>query len=458
MSAAAPAHERYRAFSNRKCCDLTLGAVTVVELLSDMLGPDLPVALRAYDGSSLEPPAADTALIVRSPSALRRVVVAPNELGFGRAYVAGELDVEGDIFTVLGLQEQVNQIRLGPTQLLRGLRLLGIRSLKPLPPPPEEARLRGRRHSPARDAAAIAHHYDVSNEFYRIVLGPSLTYSCAVWTDTTTTLEDAQANKYELICRKLGLEPGMRLLDIGCGFGGMLLHAAQHHGVQAVGVTLSQAQAELARQRVDEAGLNKQVDVRFGDYRYLDDGPYDAISSIGMFEHVGLTELSRYFRRCHALLAPEGRLLNHAISSPAHRGEMTHRRFARRRLGKDFTDRYVFPDGELHTIGAVITAIQAAGFEARHMESLREHYALTLRRWVHNLETRWDEAQQEVGTGRARVWRLYMAAAALGFEQDEGEIYQVLATKTTNGRSGLPRRPSFVLPAETNASTNAEEP
>ncbi len=411
----------------------------MVEFLNDLLGPDLPVALRAYDGSGSGPAQPDATLVVESPASLRRVVAEPNELGFGRAYVAGELDVEGDIFAVLALQSEIEELRLGPARMLRGLRLLGLRGLKPLPPPPEEARLRGRRHSRARDAAAIAHHYDVSNEFYRIVLGPSLTYSCAVWTDTTTTLEEAQANKYELICRKLGLVPGMRLLDIGCGFGGMLLHAAQHHGVEAVGVTLSSAQAELARRRVEELGLSGQVEVRFGDYRDLDDGPYDAISSIGMFEHVGLTQLGTYFRRCHELLAPRGRLLNHAISSPAHRGAMTHRRFARRRLGKDFTDRYVFPDGELHEVGTVVSAIQSAGFEARHLESLREHYALTLRCWVRNLEHRWEDAQREAGVGRARVWRLYMAGSAVGFEDGGLSLHQVLGVR--NGDDGLSAMP-----------------
>ena len=417
--------------------------MTVARLLSSVLGTDLPVVIHAYDGSVVGPRDARTTLVVRSPDALRRIVAAPNELGFGRAYVAGDLDVDGDIFDVIQLTKEVEQVRFGPGEIAAALRLVGTSGLKPLPPPPEEARLRGRRHSRARDAAAIAHHYDVSNDFYRMVLGPSLTYSCALWSDTTTTLEQAQHDKYELICRKLALTPGMRLLDIGSGWGGMLLHAARHHGVHAVGVTLSRPQAELARERAAELGLADRVEVRFGDFRDITDGPYDAISSIGMFEHVGLVELSGYFRRCRDLLAPRGRLLNHGISRPAHTRRKTHRRFAPRTLGRGFTDRYVFPDGELHEVGAVVSAMQQAGFEVRHLESLREHYARTLRCWVENLEAGWDEAVREVGPGRARVWRLYMAAAAVGFEQDDNQIHQVLAAATVGGDSGFPLRPSF---------------
>jgi cyclopropane-fatty-acyl-phospholipid synthase len=417
--------------------------MTVADLLRQILGDDVPVAFVAYDGSRFGPPDARTSIVVRSPDALRRIVTAPNELGFGRAYVAGDLEVEGDIFDVITVANQIERLVIGPRQLLAALELVGWQGLKPLPPPPEEARLRGRRHSRERDAAAISHHYDVSNAFYEMVLGPSLTYSCALWTDDTTTLEQAQANKHELICRKLDLAPGMRLLDIGCGWGSMLIHAAQQHGVRAVGVTLSRAQADHARKRVADLGLGDLVEVRHSDYRDVTDGPFDAISSIGMFEHVGLSELNGYFDRCRSLLRPQGRFVNHGISRPAHTHRMHHRRFSPRSLGWNFTDRYVFPDGELHEVGTVVSAIQRAGFEARHMESLREHYARTLRCWVRNLDAQWDDAVREVGQGRARVWRLYMAAAAVGFERDENQVHQVLATATVDGDSGMPLRPSF---------------
>jgi cyclopropane-fatty-acyl-phospholipid synthase len=268
------------------------------------------------------------------------------------------------------------------------------------------------------------------------VLGPSLTYSCAVFHDPADSLEQAQANKYELICRKLGLEPGMRLLDVGCGWGGMGLHAAARHGVRAVGVTISKRQAELAEKRVVEAGLSDVVEIRLQDYREIEDGPFDAISSIGMFEHVGEARLAEYFGRLRALLQPQGRLLNHGISHPPGLKARLPRR--------SFANRYVFPDGELHEVGRVVSLTQQTGFEVRHLETLREHYGLTLRRWVANLEAAWADAVEEVGEARARVWRLYMAASAVNFEGGRTQIHQILAAPTTDdGNSGLPLRPTF---------------
>ncbi|MGH3029767.1 MAG: class I SAM-dependent methyltransferase [Gaiellaceae bacterium] len=405
----------------------------LAELVGELLGPDPPVAVELHDGSVLGPADAPARLVFRSPDVLRRLLTAPGELGFARAYVAGELDVEGDVYAALALQERLAAARLSPRQWVAVLRLVRREGLRPLPPPAEEADLRGRRHSRERDAAAVAHHYDVSNRFYRLVLGPSLTYSCAVFAEPFLTLEEAQAAKHELVCAKLGVEEGMRLLDVGCGWGSLLIHAAEHHGVEGLGVTLSRAQAELARERIAEAGLADRVEVRLADYRDLRGERFDAISSIGMFEHVGRSQLAAYFRRLYELVRPGGRLLNHGISRPpGHRP-----RFGRR----GFVQRYVFPDGELHEIGSVVSTIQRTGFEARHVESLREHYGLTLRRRVANLEEGWEEAVAEVGPARARIWRLYMAGSALGFEAGRLQVHQVLTVRAEDGRSRLPLRP-----------------
>ncbi|HEX8802677.1 MAG TPA: cyclopropane-fatty-acyl-phospholipid synthase family protein, partial [Acidimicrobiales bacterium] len=378
--------------------------MSLASLVERVLGNDLPVRVEAYDGSRAGPPDARSAIVIRSPDALRRVVTAPGELGLARAYVCGDLQLEGSIWDLIALRDRMPHVGLDTRSMLELARVLGWRNLRPMEPPPEEVRLHGRRHSKRRDAAAVTHHYDVSNEFYRLVLGPSMTYSCAVFHEPTDTLEKAQANKYELVSRKLDLQPGMRLLDVGCGWGGMAIHAAREHGARVVGITLSRRQAELAEKRAVEAGVRDDVEIRVQDYRDVDDGPYDAISSIGMYEHVGAAHLPEYFRRLHGLLRPGGRLLNHGIGRPAHERARLPRR--------SFTNRYVFPDGELHELGDVVSAIQDAGFEARHAEALREHYAMTLRHWVDNLEAAWDEAVAEVGERRARVWRLYMAGSS----------------------------------------------
>ncbi len=419
-----------------------MGLAAVVESL---LGPDLPVGFRFYDGTTTGPADAAATIVVRSPDALARIVTAPGELGLARAYVAGDLDVEGDIFAALELRHRMPRVRLSPRQWSELVRVAGTQALRHRPPPPpEEARMHGRRHSPERDAAAVAHHYDVSNEFYRLVLGPSMTYSCAVWNHPCGTLDEAQAAKYELICRKLDLEPGMRLLDVGCGWGGMVMHAARHHGVEAVGVTVSERQVELASKRVAEEGLADRIEIRLQDYRDVHDGPFDAVSSIGMFEHVGRARLHTYFDDLYRLLVPGGRLLNHAISRPARPRSVLDPVRARTRFSsRGFIDRYVFPDGELHEVGTVVSGIQQSGFEARHVESLREHYAITLRAWVRNLEDNWAEAIADAGAGRARVWRLYMAASALNFEDGNTQVHQVLAVRPDGGRSGMCLRPQF---------------
>uniref|UniRef100_UPI001295CBE4 SAM-dependent methyltransferase n=1 Tax=Ornithinicoccus halotolerans TaxID=1748220 RepID=UPI001295CBE4 len=303
---------------------------------------------------------------------------------------------------------------------------------RPVPPPPEEARVGWwRRHSRARDARAIQHHYDVGNDFYRMVLGPTMTYSCARFPDAEASLDEAQESKHELICRKLGLDqqPGMRLLDVGCGWGTMAMHAARRHGARVVAVTISPAQAQAARDRVAEAGLAERVDIRLQDYRELEGETFDVISSIGMFEHVGRARTQEYFTRLRSVLAPGGRLLNHAISKPG----------GARISGRSFVGRYVFPDGELLDVGETVGAMEAAGFEVRDVEALREHYALTLRRWVANLEEHWDEAVALVGEARARVWRLYMAGSVIGFERGTMSIHQVLGVLPgADGASGMP--------------------
>ncbi len=405
-------------------------------LLTEVLGPRLPVRIELWDGSTIGPVPTPGVLRVRSRDALRRLLWAPDELGLSRAYVAGDLDLDGDIFETLErLRDAV--AHEGHRALRLALRALAAARATgafgpPLPPPPEEARPRGRRHSPQRDAAAVRHHYDVGNDFYELVLGPSMTYSCARFSDPATTLEDAQASKHELIARKLGLaeHPGSRLLDVGCGWGSMAIHAALHHGASVVGITISREQAVRARERVAAAGASHLVEIREQDYRDLDDAePFDAISSIGMFEHVGESRMAEYFALLRRVLRPEGRLLNHAISRVG----------ASRLRRRSFSGRYVFPDGELIDVGHVTLAMESAGYEVRDVECLREHYARTLRAWVANLEAGWDAAVALVGERRARIWRLYMAASTLGFEEGALSVHQVLGvTPTASGASGMP--------------------
>lgn len=416
-------------------------SLALAPLFRRLVGDEILIRVDFWDGSHLGPVDAPATVRVHTPRALQRLLTAPAELGLGRAYVAGELDMEGDLDAVLDLGVRRPEIRLGPAGILAALSgLVRAGALRParLPLPPEEARLRGRLHSRGRDAAAISHHYDVSNDFYRLVLGAALTYSCAYFASADSSLEDAQNDKHELICRKLRLRPEERLLDVGCGWGSLAIHAASRFDAHVVGVTISKRQAELAAKRVSEAGVADRVQIRLQDERDVDDGPYDAIASVGMFEHVGGERLAEYFSHLRELLRPQGRLLNHGIAKPPEPG---------RRRRSTFVNRYVFPDGELHEVGTVISLMQQLGFEVRDVESLREHYALTLRRWVANLEAARDEAVGLVGEGRYRVWRLYMAASARMMEAGRLQVHQILAVKPEAGHSGIPlRRGDRVVP------------
>jgi cyclopropane-fatty-acyl-phospholipid synthase len=408
----------------------TTVAEQLATALAPILGVDrLPVRLQAWDGSAAGPDDAPL-VIIRSAQAIRRLVWAPDEVGLARAYVAGELDVVGDLYAPFAALSSTGRLAPGESPgpsvaerlaLVRTGLALGVIGREPAPPP-EEVRLRryGRLHSKRRDAAAIAHHYDIGNDFYRLVLGPSMVYSCAVWEDETVGLEAAQEAKLDLVCRKLGLGPGVRLLDVGCGWGSLAMHAAREYGADVVGITLSQEQAALARKRVAEAGLTGSVEIRVQDYRVVDDGPFDAISSVGMAEHVGRSKLSVYADTLGALLGPGGRLLNHAISWAEE--ETTWR-------NDTFIARYVFPDGELVTLGDMLNALTSGDLEVIDVEPLRQHYALTLRAWVRNLEEHWDDAVAATSLGRARVWRLYMSASALAFEAGKLGVNQVLLQK-----------------------------
>ena len=406
-------------------------------VISAFLGGEPPISFRFWDGSSLGASNANAALVLKSPKALTRLVYAPGELGFVRGYVGDDIDIEGDIFEVLALRDMLEERTIDTDlrlNLRAGLRLLratvGLGALATPPSAPaEEIRMHGRLHSKPRDADAVSHHYDVGNDFYRLVLGETMTYSCAYFARDDMSLDEAQTAKYDLVCRKLGIKPGMRLLDVGCGWGGMVLHAVRNYGVSAVGITLSREQANFAAQRVAESDVGHLVDIRYQDYRDVDDGPFDAISSIGMFEHVGLVQLGEYFGVLERLLVPRGRLLNHAISKRSGQPGFSSR---------SFVSRYVFPDGELQEVGGVVSAMQKLGLEARDVESLREHYGRTLRSWVNNLESNWSEAVDLVGLGRAKVWRLYMAGSALGFEASRINVHQVLGIKPdAKGRSGM---------------------
>ncbi|MGB9186277.1 MAG: cyclopropane-fatty-acyl-phospholipid synthase family protein [Solirubrobacteraceae bacterium] len=384
--------------------------------------PERPFGIAFWDGTAV--PATEAGaptFTVHSPEALAHVLRAPGELGLGRAYVLGLIDTD-DIDKALRIVDTFEAPKLSPAQIARlaaaVVRACGL--TKPPKPPASELRLTGERHSIGRDRRAVSYHYDAGNEFFALFLDPSMTYSCAYFQGGAQSLEEAQAAKLELVCKKLGLREGERVLDVGCGWGSFAIHAAQNHGVEVLGVTLSERQVQLGRQRAQEAGVADRVTLRLADYRELADEQFDAISSIGMVEHVGEERIDVYMQTLHGLLKPGGRLLNHGIAKLMD--------FDTKDEGA-FSERFVFPDGVPLPLSRIELALERTGLVTRHVEGLPDDYAETLRYWIASYEERYDEAVRLAGSERARVWRLYLRAARQGFLTGWASIYQVLADK-----------------------------
>jgi len=404
------------------------------------------LAVRLWNGASLSvgkigPAAQDPryALVFRNPGVVCSMVLGRDPLRLAEAYFRGDLDIEGDFFAALSLKDHLQSIRISPRDRL-GAVVAALR-LRALNRAGGGAGLQGgaqlglghtvKAHSKADNSEAIRYHYDVSNDFYALWLDRAMVYSCAYFEDTDKDLDQAQQAKLDHICRKLRLAPGDRFLDIGCGWGALVIHAAQRYGVTAHGITLSRQQLELAQQRIARAGLQGRVSVELKDYRDLaGDALYDKVASIGMFEHVGLKNLPLYFSTVHRLLKPAGLFLNHGITHEAEGWS--------RNLSTEFINRYVFPDGELDTVSNIQRVMEQSRFEIADVEALRPHYALTLRRWVDRLERNHAQALQSVAESTYRVWRLYMTACALEFESGGIGIYQVLASKRAAGKPPLP--------------------
>jgi len=422
--------------------DAESGKLTLAEVLEIFTAGRLPLRFTAYDGSTAGPPDAPFALDLKTPRGTTYLATGFGDLGLARAYIAGDLDIRGvhpgDPYELLKTLASLEFTRPSPRLMARIVRSIGVEHLRPVAPPPQEVPPRwrriagGLRHSKSRDAEAIHHHYDVSNIFYEWVLGPSMTYTCACYPHLDASLEEAQENKYRLVFEKLRLKPGDRLLDVGCGWGGMVRYAARR-GVHALGVTLSQEQAAWAQRAIADERL-EHAEVRYGDYRDIAETGFDAVSSIGLLEHIGVRNYPAYFRFLRSRIRPGGLLLNHCITRSDNKTEPA---------ARGFIDRYVFPDGELTGSGRIVTEAQDAGLEVLHEENLRAHYALTLRDWCANLVEHWDDAVAEVGLATAKVWGLYMAGSRLGFESGGIQLHQVLAVKTDDrGDAGdLPLRP-----------------
>jgi cyclopropane-fatty-acyl-phospholipid synthase len=389
--------------------------------------PERPFELHFWDGSALPATAGNgrrPVFSARSPRAVAHAVLAPGQLGLSRAYVSGELEVD-DLDAVLELLRdwQPPPIDAGARRrlLLAAARAVGI--MRPPRPPAVELRPRGQRHSIARDARAVRHHYDVSNDFFALFLDASMTYSCAVFADPSSSdepLEEAQRRKLEVVCTKLALQPGERVLDVGCGWGSFPVHAAAQHGVEVVGITLSEPQARRARERAAAEGVADRVQIHVADYRELRGERFDAIASIGMVEHVGARNIDAYARQLAGLLGPGGRLLNHGIARLRH-GESE---------AGGFSERYVFPDAAPLHLSRIQFALEAAGFEVEHVEGYRQHYARTLTHWASRLDDNAEEAERLAGPERMRVWRLYLRAARSGFQTGFTSIYQVRCRRT----------------------------
>jgi cyclopropane-fatty-acyl-phospholipid synthase len=382
--------------------------------------PDRPFAVRFWDGTELPSTngnGSGPTFTVRSPKALAHALRAPGQLGLGRAYVTGELEVD-DIDKVIDLLSTWQPPPVDRAKLaIAAVRSAGLQ----LPPraPLAELRPQGKRHTVARDARSVRHHYDVGNEFFALFLDDSMTYSCAIFETPDQSLEDAQTNKRETVCRKLALQSGERLLDVGCGWGSFAVHAAEHHGVHVTGITLSEPQAARARERAAEHGVADRVEIRVMDYRELRGERFDAIASIGMVEHVGAANIDAYARGLAGLLDSGGRLLNHGIARLRH-GDAE---------AGAFSERYVFPDAAPLHLSRIQFALEAAGFETVHVEGYREHYERTLTHWARRLDDNLPRAEQIAGPERLRVWRLYLRAARNGFRTGFTSIYQVRAIK-----------------------------
>jgi cyclopropane-fatty-acyl-phospholipid synthase len=433
----------------RRVSESTEGApsgekLSLAQILETLAGGRLPLRFTAYDGSSAGPADAPLGIELLTPRGTTYLATGRGDLGLARAYIAGDLEAHGvhpgDPYELLKALADALVLRMPPPrETARIIRSIGIQHLRPIAPPPEEAPPRwrrvaaGLRHSKARDAEAIHHHYDVSNTFYEWVLGPSMTYTCACYPHPGASLDEAQENKYRLVFEKLRLKPGDRLLDVGCGWGGMVRYAARR-GVRAIGVTLSREQTAWAQRAIADEGLEDYAEVRFGDYRDTAESDFDAVSSIGLLEHIGVRNYPSYFGFLLSRMRPGALLLNHCITRPDNHSEAS---------ARGFIDRYVFPDGELTGSGRIISEAQDAGLEVLHEENLRPHYAMTLRDWCANLVAHWDEAVAEVGLPTAKVWGLYMAGSRLAFETNGIQLHQVLAVKPDDhgGDGHLPLRP-----------------